>query len=452
MNIHYKKHLFYLSIILLVSFLLRFLYLNNFPVILIQADTFGYYLLGQKILSSDFARFIINDERTFIYPVFLNLITALLGHYKVNLVSNTFFELAKYIVYVQSFFAILSLMFLYKGLVLVKIKPVKSLVYTLFICLNYILFAWEKILLTESLAISLLILTFYLFIKLIKKPSKMHFLGIFILFLLNFLLRPIYIALPFVTMPIIILYFQNRKVIIKSVIVLSLFFLFILSYARHNAIHFQYAGISRNSDINLLGKILQFNLPVEAGKNASSYFYHNVLDYRKTAKSSMPFRFLENYDRDIYKKSYLFNELRQFNTKVIIHNFSAFIYKSTLQIPKALMEVSEVITLSKPQSGSLNIFFYQLFILYKNLQFLTFLIIPLYPLTVYQFFKKKNLLNTIILFLGTISIYQIIFAVFLSYGEFGRLICISQPLAYLYLFYWLNKAFQSFVPFNQLLN
>jgi hypothetical protein len=67
-----KKVIPVLSIVILAS-AIRILYYFHYPGIWVQADTYGYYNIGKEILTGKFTQFLINDERTPIYPLLLNL-------------------------------------------------------------------------------------------------------------------------------------------------------------------------------------------------------------------------------------------------------------------------------------------------------------------------------------------------------------------------------------------
>lgn len=459
-----KTKYLYLIPIILIAIIIRFFYYHHAPGVIVQADTYGYYEIGQRILSSwdNFFTFIINEERTPMYPLFLNITAFFSGGFASSIFSPSFLKAMTWVMFIQSILGVLSLIILYKTLLEIKIKPIFASLFTLFISLNIIVFGWERILMTEALTTFWLITTTFLAVKILKLQyhpklrsscgvlrSYFYFLLLFLLFLFGFLLRPFYLFFPPTVLIIICLHHRNKQTLIKSLLILLSFYLLVFFYIRHNTIHFKYSGVNQISEINLLGKILTLNLPIEAGKEID-LFYQKVKEYREINGEPMPFRFIERSIPDIHSEPYLFNDLRKFNYKVIFSNFPEYLAKSTRELPHGLLDVSEVIVLRNPSDNFLSLLFNVLFYICKRLQYLTLIILPAFPITLLLFITKviqhhskrsssceeverSHRLPTLTLF-GAISFYQIFFSVFFSYGEFGRLISPAWPIIYLFSF------------------
>jgi len=147
----------------------------------------------------------------------------------------------------------------------------------------------------------------------------------------------------------------------------------------------------------------------------------------------MPYRFLEQYD--FYHNPELFRELGIFNSTVIQSNFQEYFTRSAMQIPSAITDVSDLYILKQPRDGFLGFVFYNLALFYKNIQYANLIVFFFFVAIFYIFLKHRTYKSAFISILGVISLYQILFSVFFSYGEFGRLISPSLPLIYLFSFY-----------------
>ncbi|MCL5798120.1 MAG: hypothetical protein M1366_04940, partial [Patescibacteria group bacterium] len=279
----------------------------------------------------------------------------------------------------------------------------------------------------------------YLLLSLLHKWQLSTLFILFLTFCAGFLLKPVFIFLPFATLPILVFHFRNKMVYFSSLIFLILFTTLPVSYTSYNLKTYDYGGISHVSDINLLGKILQFDLPVTSGKS-SDYFYKTVTDWHTHNGTSMPYRFLEHYDPNIYiSGKWKLNSLPSFNMTVITHNLPLYFVDSFKQIPQALTDASDIIKPDVTSENQLSVFFSNLFMTYKDTQYVFLIIFLAYPLTFFLYLSKPNKKNTSLMLLGTLCAYQIILSVFFSYGEFGRLISVAQPILYCFSFYWLWK-------------
>jgi len=418
-----KKTIFSLILIIFFAVSIRYLYFVYNPTHVVSADTYGYYIIGNRILQEDFAKNIFNDERTPVYPLFLSLLMKTAGYPGTPILSHDFFRGADKIVILQQTIGVLSLVLIY--------FLSNSLLFTIFLSLNPMLFFWEKLLLTETLTIFFLVFTSFIFTKILKTGKFIYFFLLLLSLVFGFLLRPVYFLLPFFILPIIVLYFRKRIYLMSSILVALIFLLILVSYIRQNEKQYGYKGINRSGDINLFGKILLFNLPIEKAKDIK-YFYQNIQDYRAINGDPMPYRFLEYYDRGIYEKKDLLNLLPSFNLLVIKNNLAEFAGQSLLQIPQALLEISELITEQKTTNPT--VLFPALFTIYQKFQYLFFLAIIFFFPALWTFLKRPNFRNTFVFYLGIVSMYQIFLSVFLSYGEFGRLIAPAQPIIYLFVF------------------
>lgn len=439
---------------ILVGIVIRILYSFYNPAIILRPDTYGYYELSQQIFSSKFFTYFINESRGPIYPIFMQLILFLGGYFNVSVNSAQFYRGSQLIIFTQSIVGLLTLVIIYLIAFRLKIKDLYAYVFTLLMGCNILLIQWERELLTETLGIFSLLLTIYFSLIYLKSAKNIYLLLLSIMFTISFLVRPIFVALPFLLIPIIFYYHRQNMKSGKSLLLLFTHILIIMMIIRHNMVNFGYQGITRTFDLALMGKILHYQLPIGKAKY-SQYFYENMTSYRKINGDPNPFRFIEYYDHDIYSKNYRFNEMKIFNFAVISSNLPQFFYKSAKDLPNAMVETADIKPLNPSRKDFLGFIFENIYFFYKNLLLLTFVILPMFPLTVYKYIKHASYENTAWMIIGSISIYQLITSVFLDYEDFGRLIVVAQPLIYLFTFYWWIKIIQWFkVPlfFNYLIH
>ena len=424
--------------IFVLSAAVRIFYYYHFPGIWVQADTYGYYDVGREIMSGSFFKFFVNDERTPIYPIFLNLTTFFSGNFGVPILSNGFNTAMEKTILLQSMLGIFGMVLLYQTLRGAGIPFLASYIYTLFTSFNLLVFGWERILMAESLSTFWLVSLLFFIVKILKTEKTVYYFLLLPLFIIGFLIKPFYVFLPFFLTPFLC-FRRTKKAILPGVIVLLGFYLSVWGYTVRNEAVFHYRGVNKVSEINMLGKILQFDLNLEGAKN-ESFFYNSVKEYRMKKGEPMPYRFLEVYD--FYHKPELVAELGRFNYTVIKSNFPDYFFKSVRQIPEAVVDISELYVLRKPEENLLGFIFFKVAEVYQKMQYLNFIVFFSFFAAISLFLKQRNIKYVFLSILGVISLYQILFSVFLSYGEFGRLISPGLPIIFLFSFYSYDLIFK----------
>ena len=163
-----------------------------------------------------------------------------------------------------------------------------------------------------------------------------------------------------------------------------------------NLLHHNYFSTSRTGDINLFGKILQYNLLAE--EKDFPQINQQVAYYRKINGEANPWEFVKFYP------DYYWDDANE--------------------------------------KGILEAFYNYLFVFYSFIQNIWLITFPAIFFSLYRFYKERSLLSATMLIIGAISLYQIIFAAFFSFAEYGRLIAPAQPQLYLFSFYNLFLFFQ----------
>lgn len=424
-------------LIIFFASLVRLLYYFHAPGIIVSEDTWGYYERGELMVTT---KVLVDPWRTPLYPLFLQLPLLIRGGFRSKIFSAPFESGMLQIILLQSVIAVFSVPLLYLLLLRLKINRKISVLYCFFVSLDILVFCWDRLLLTESLTVSLLIASTLWAVSMIGKANWRNSFVLLLLLLVSFLLRPVFILLPVALILPLILSGRKKKTVVPLLTVLALFALFIKLYVSLNGSLNRYNGISHISDINLLGKILQFHLPVASGKS-SGIAYDTLTAYLNQKGELMPWRYLEKFPA-VYspRTEYNYESIRKFNSLVIKNNLPSFLFQSLKQLPGALLDTSEKVVLVDPHRNLAAFIFNLLFQIFKKLEYLTLLVFIFYPVSFLAFLKKADFKNTAVFIIGNVAVYEIILSVFFSYGEFGRLISVVQPELYLFIFWWIYQS------------
>lgn len=430
--------LFPYILILFLCSLVRFLYWYHAPGVIISEDTYSYYQVGQNMLRE---HLFVDHYRAPVYSLFIAELVYISGAPNAKIMSGPFFEKIGYVIPVQMAVGIFGLLILFHTLKILKFSSLLSLLFTLFIGTNIIIFSWERLLLTESFATFVLIALFFLSVKIFQKPRFIFFTLFLFLSVFSVTLRPFNVGLPAVPLFVMMLYHRKLRIVIYAGLVLFLYAVFIHVYSSVNLARWGFYGISRSSDINMLGKILEYKLPVDAGKD-EKYIYSLVVDYQSQERDPHPFRFLEHYnllnDSDIPKLI----PLKKFGYQVIWANLPLYLLKSTELLPGALMDVSEKLVIMPPNINLISLMFNLDLAIARFVQIVFFPIFIFSFISLFQFLKSRTVLHAVMISAALISLYQIIFSVFIGHAEYGRLILPAQPVMYLFSFYWLKRIME----------
>lgn len=425
-------HIFFpYVLIILIASLVRFIYWQYAPGLIISDDTYSYYQVGQRMLKESL---FVDHYRAPFYSLFLVSVVNLLGAPNAPLLSGSFIEKINYVIPFQMGIGILGLIILYHCLMLLKIKRIISLLFVLFIGTDIIIFSWERLLLTESFAVFIIILNFYMTIKIIQKPRFIFFILLFLLSVCSVMLRPFNVGLPVIPLLVAVFYHRKIKVVIYCAIVLLFYTGLLHLYSSANYARWGYYGISRASDINMLGKILDYRLDISAGKE-EKFIYDLVADYQSQKRDPHPFRFLEHYNLIGEENIPSLIPLRKFGYQVIGANLPVYMKKSSVQLPNALLDVSDKLVILPSNANPVSRLFNIGLSFNRFTQTFFFLIVIFGWIPVIQFVKKPTVFNAVYTLAVLISFYQIIFSVFIGHGEYGRLILPSQPLMYFLFLY-----------------
>jgi hypothetical protein len=391
------------------------------PNIIYGPDSSGYYGIGKEMFAHPALNTIIHPYRTPLYPFFVNAVFYSLGIGGTAEDSPVFNQGLQAIVVIQMILGAGAF-----ALFAASINPWIALV----LVFDVFTLGWERAVLTEGIAVSLVLVVTAVLMRTLASPTTRKFILLFILFSLGFLLRPALLTLPVAVLPILAWHFRKKsKVVLSCVVTLVSFLLVPLLYMQLNRIGTGYTGIQIVGDIDILGRILETRLPVESARG-TGYFYDTVKDYETKNLTYHPFRFLEYYDPGIYQKTYRFNELHRFNQTVILHELPQFLTNMITNVPEVLLEVNAY-TWAPPGS--------------KAVQYVTLIVPFLWVITLIQWLAHPTRDRTLIALLGTMVMSQVLLTAAVVYkdegGQYQRLLSVIRPQMFLFIILSLQLFF-----------
>ncbi len=426
-----------MSIVFVIALIVRIFYGIAAPTIVYGPDSSGYYFIGKEIFAHPSVRTIIHPYRTPLYPFFIHAVFYSIGLGNTAEGSPAFNRGLQVIVAIQTILGAASFAFFYQAIKRWMPEILHRLL-GLWILLDVFAFGWERSILSEGIAVSLLLFTTAALLNTIHTPTKRGFLMLFFLFASGFLLRPALLTIPIASLPILAWHFRKKTTIFAlSLVTLIGFLLVPITYAQINRIVSGYNGIQIVGDIDILGRILETRLPIDSARG-EGYFYTTVRDYETKNLTPHPFRFLEYYDPDIYQKMDRFNELRSFNQTVILHALPEFIKNAITNIPNVLLEINEFTKVTPSRNNALATIVWALQQVYGKVQCVTILVPFVWVGVIILWLTKPTRTRTFTALLGTMVMSQILLTAAVVYQEYGgqyqRILSVIRPQMFLFLF------------------
>jgi 4-amino-4-deoxy-L-arabinose transferase-like glycosyltransferase len=306
---------------------------------------------------------------------------------------------------------------------------------------NILIIGFEINVLTETLSMTLLLLSLVFTIFYIDSRKIGHFLLALIAQIFLFLLRPVYFLYPLVLIPVIGLFLlrnRQKRSFLLSTILISTFLLIPLLYATENSRNYNYFGITTVGGHNLFAKVIQYDLDTK-GINKSVPFAQTLKDCIPRHKGEQSI-VIDDCVRELNLSANLYDTvsspiLSNFAMKVILQQPLAYIGHSLQLLPDALTHfypipfdfISPYST--QPQLYTFWKFSYQFFHLLQRLMigFLLF-----FPFSLYAYYKNPDKINTILLIMGTSILYLLFFNTFFVQSEYDRLRAPIEPILLLF--------------------
>lgn len=400
--------------VLFLGGVLRYLYAQSVPPT-IAPDTYGYNSVGFRILSGQEP--VMSDERPPVYPLLLATTAKFFGRSDDRLDTKAFQQTAALITFFQAFFGLATIILIYSLSASLGLPLGWGVLVSFLVGTNIMIFGWERQLLTESLATFLLTLVAYFGVKFsVKSASTVTWLLV-ITFTVAFLLKPVFLLLPMVYYPSVFWIFPKARRL--SFLSLLCFLAVVTAYVVSNVYYYHYPGINHVTDVNALGKILTFRLPIPAGLE-SNPFTKPFVSYETRGGTPDPYLFLWSYDPTFLTRTNNIpelNQLREFTTFIVLSNFFSYLVTSIAEIPHALGATDPRLI---PNSNAPFLpLWHGLFTVFAWLQKMFVLTLFLMPLT---------LLNKKVFLVGLLTFSFLLSTVVGGYGEFYRILSPLQPL------------------------
>jgi hypothetical protein len=416
----HKHTMLLLVVILLAASIARMIFYAQYPLPGIGADSRSYYETG-LLIEKNFV--FVDAWRTPVYPVFLLAIEKATGLKDIGY-QITPGDLSYAVLFIQSLIGII-----HAGLFFLLLRRLIenthiSVVLALLFAIHPVVIGFERIISTESLAICWFTVFVFLAITLIKRVHP----GLLFLFLgwsiFGAFLRPAFLPLPVFVLTYMWLKRRTTASFGYALICCLLYGGICFLYIQMNGSINQYPGFTRISDINIVGKILQFNLPVNT-LPSDNVFKQSVELYRLNNGAPDPWRFLEAYP--MYYNPEYFNQLSRAAKDVLFSAWREYSVLVLRQVPGALID-------TKAHTIEWYFSFLQSpFLLIIKSVYLTSWIIRLVLLPsigiLLLFYKKRRGIH---LFLYALTGIYILMSVALSYDDFGRHLIVLEVLFYLF--------------------
>lgn len=284
MKIIFRKENVPLLIFILFFGILRYCMWIVFPTVHTYPDSVGYAGMGSKIISDFSLQSVINPFRMPVYPILLGL-------------SDAFFPYAAYLPVVA--FQIVSsgaaFLFAYKTLRTIGINKVPSALAIGMLTLHPTLAANDWTLLTESLTTSSVTIAFCAFLRFLHTGNLRWTVITTLGTLLSIGLRPSSVVIPGIFLFVYLIRIALKRISWKRILlntcILAIPLIATIVYAFGNYSIHGYFGLQYVGDINLLGKIMQYDIPLSQTGNEG---LANALSaYSSQTKNGNVYRFLD---------------------------------------------------------------------------------------------------------------------------------------------------------------
>ena len=437
-----SRYLIVLSIILAAAAFVRLWYISYAGgAIIIEPDSRGYYSAG-NFFTDDLLHNFFNINRTPGYTMVTSLALSLSGLGHPEYLSDGFFRGTWFIIFGQTIFAVIGLVFLYELLVRAGIPEKFSLAFTGFTALNIYQFIWERAFLTTAIFITLVTVLVWLFVKLLERPTRGSGIAFVAVAAYAFLVRPAGLGIPYMLLLVVWLVHRTKKVFVLLALLLILFTAVPAGYSLMNTLLYNFHGIGINTEFALFGRILHYNIPVESAAVSEPDLYRKVVAYRAAGDNiSIPWYFFVAYNNEIYHRM---DDLHTFDTRVIAANFGEFTGTMLSDVPSmfASTDVADVLYRAPQGTSPAGIFFNLLAWVTERIQKISIVFLVLFPCTVWLFVRKQTKLRAFFLGIGLMELYQLVSTlVFGGPWDISSHMVTTQTYLFLFLFWWAGMIF-----------
>lgn len=437
---HDMKKAVAVGILIVVSSVIRLFYARVFPSVNMSPDSYNYYELAKQQAVQPSLSSFISPFRTPVYPTFLRFILSISVHNLPDVSTPDFFRGMRQVSGTQAVLSVFAVVVLYLTLLRIGVSSFFSFVLALIHGINMMFIPWQRMVLTESLAISWVIFYCYILVLLLQSPRVYVFVFCLALSVLGVFLRPALVLLPSIGFLLVALYHKKRLVTILAGFFLLYYLISVAAYVKLNGEINGYAGLSVNGDIGLLARILEHNFSLEPAKNIS-YFYDLATRFKSLNIPFDPimlYRYVDN--GEVYTPKRM-RELSRFTKTIVFHNVPQFTLFSLQKIPKALTTTSVWIQIPNDQKNISVSFLSVLQRLSLSLQYLWPIFFVGSFIALYRLLHSPGLLDGSIAAFCAVAWVQIFVSVLVSPDEHGRLTAIIMPQVILVSLLTLKRVF-----------
>lgn len=409
---------------------MRLYYATNVPI-QIFPDSLSYWRTAQVYTVS---RTIVDAWRTPVYPLFLLAISP--GVFTIEPYLPP--ELLTRTVVIQSIIGITIAIGIFRVSRYMGVSKLLSILAAGLSIFNPYLILFEQVMLTETIAVLWLLITFIVVFQLIQKQSYVLYISMLFLFLIGVFLRPVFVLTPILLMGFIVAYNVRLRTIFVVCTLLLCFFIVISAYTYANFLKEGYAGISRVGEINLLGKMMFLDIPFTVDKE--NIWSVSLLEYKQQGGINNPWRLLD-WNPTLYSIESL-NQLSGFVRPAIKNEIRYFVIEGAKEIPEALISVTdEMPWLNKDGINGRLLSLW--FAFYRQLFFLRYLIIVSSLWFFVRSIVKPSLLTKSGLLLSMFIIFHSLISIFLTYNDWGRHLIVYEPFVFLCLSMFITDMYKS---------
>lgn len=346
----------------------------------------------------------------------------------------------------QSFLVgIVGCILFYRLCRVVALSGTLSYLLTVFFATSMTFVPWERVLLTESLAIFWALFYATIILACMRQLKPIHSLLLAMLSWIGFYIRPSLIIFSGLSLMALLLY--QRKLPARKWIVASgcFIFLFLAIHSYINRSIWGYNGLIMIGDTNLFGKILEYNLPIDSARD-HTFFYSRLTEYRGRQGVPNPYRFYDTYDPNISINMGRLAELRSFTLTVLAHNAPQYVYESFIRIPRAITDTSDIIRIPRNESNILQNVLTKLQQMAQLVHAVATISLAIFPIALIRFFQKISSSEARASLLGLVALPYVYAMVLFGYEDWGRLIVEVMPLVLIFTAYWLSRIYRMLFP------
>lgn len=318
------KYFFFGALLLLVTIIVTVTYYVNAPRVEFNADTPAYAVVAERIYMHPYS--LVDVWRLPGYPLLIALVYTFAGYHNWMAVSAT-----------QAVLFVLATMEIYVLAILVLKRAWMALLIGLIVGTNVILLSYVKPIMSEGLALWLLT-TLALAVVYFIRTLRIQALWLIVVCMVPLIFtRPEWLYLPVPLFVYLLLVASSRgsfkRVLINALIALVCIYSLVGSYIGVNMLVSHYPGLTAIENLNLMGKVLQYNMQDEASPEYAQVSHQlDILVVRVDRDPYHVLPYIPSLTRDDDLPAGMFAR------NIILHHPVEFLLKSIPLLPPSLVQ------------------------------------------------------------------------------------------------------------------